>query len=232
MSNEGFKYEDEINNLLKESDLQDRNFRGAKSDSNAPDALLKIGGTNYKVEIKLDLKVDFGQGSLDYDVKKDEWTLGGGTTSSAKQMRDFLTEIGALNKINSSTGWGGQGAPRKFTIPLKQFTQQDVAYDYSHFKDKFLTVNSDAVSNYYDSKDTNYIQIGGYGLYYMKSDPAKLGVPKFIPNLRLRIRLKRGGSSPIYNYRFTTALQATSLVKSNFDLEDKEYLTAISARSK
>jgi hypothetical protein len=66
----------------------------------------------------------------------------------------------------------------------------------------------------------------------MGKNPAKLDVPEFNPTLRLRIRLKRGGSTPIYNYRFTTALQATSLVKSSVDLEDVDELKAIKARSK
>ena len=66
----------------------------------------------------------------------------------------------------------------------------------------------------------------------MGKDIAKLGVPKFNPKLRLRIRLKRGGSIPIYNYRFSTALQAVSLNKSDIDLENIKDLTAISARAK
>jgi hypothetical protein len=46
--------------------------------------------------------------------------------------------------------------------------------------------------------------------------------------------LKRGGSSPIYNYRFTTAIQAVknSLKKSDSDLDDKDYLKALAVRGK
>jgi hypothetical protein len=66
----------------------------------------------------------------------------------------------------------------------------------------------------------------------MGKDAAKLGVPEFNPKLRLRIRLKRGGSIPIYNYRFSTALQVVSLNKSDVDLENIDDLTAISARAK
>jgi hypothetical protein len=46
--------------------------------------------------------------------------------------------------------------------------------------------------------------------------------------------LKRGGSNPIYNYRFTTAIQAVknSLKKSDSDLDDKDYLKALAARGK
>ena len=38
--------------------------------------------------------------------------------------------------------------------------------------------------------------------------------------LRLRIRTKRGGSNPIYNYRFTTALQVTQKPsRSRYDID-------------
>ena len=53
----------------------------------------------------------------------------------------------------------------------------------------------------------------------MQDNPAKLPIPQFNPKMRLRIRVKRGGSNPIYNYRFTTALQITDKPKkSNHDL--------------
>ena len=51
--------------------------------------------------------------------------------------------------------------------------------------------------------------------------------------LKLRIRLKRGGSFPIYNYRFSTAIVAVtgSLIKSSGDLDDIEYLKTLRGRS-
>ena len=95
-----------------------------------------------------------------------------------------------------------------------------VRSDYFRFKDGFLTIPSSALHSYYAAKQTYYIQIGGYGLYYMAANPANLPVPQFNPGLRIRIRLKRGGSSPIYNYRFTTALQITSKPpRSKFDID-------------
>ena len=59
---------------------------------------------------------------------------------------------------------------------------------------------------------------------YMKSDPAGIGAPQFLPNLRVRFRLKAGGSGlnsdSYYNYRFTVALQAVSRpTRSTFDIE-------------
>lgn len=230
--NRGIVYESRINKLLKKNKVQKMSFIPAGSDSNAPDAILTLGTKDYKVEIKLDAKVDFGQASLDYDVNKKKWSLGGADTASAIQMREFLDSIGVPKFVNKK--WGPKGAPRKFTIPPAQFKQIDVAHDYKTFKDEFVDIPPSAVADYYNSKNTYYIQIGGYGLYYMGKDIANLGVPEFDSKLRLRIRLKRGGSYPIYNYRFTTAIQAisASLSKSNSDLENEEFLKAIKHRMK
>jgi len=185
------------------------------------------------MEVKLDLKVDFGQGSLDYDLKKDKWVLGGSNTPAAEHMREFLESVGVLKLINSTKGWGGLGPPRKFTVPLSQYKKEDVSYDYQHFTDKYIMISdSDAVANYYNKKKTYYIQIGGgYGLYHMGRDVAKIGTTEFNPKLRLRIRLKRGGSNPIYNYRFSTAIQAISLPKSKVNLDDKDFVKALVARA-
>lgn len=227
--NKGLLYENKINKSLKKAKLQRLTFQGAGSDSNAPDAELTLKGKPYKVEVKLDLKVDFGQGSLDYDKEKKKWVLGGADTDSAKQMREFLEVLGVPRIVNLK--WGRHGIPRKFTVPTSQYTQKDVDHDYSKFTDFFVQVPSDSVAKYYSSKKTYYIQVGGgYGFYWMGQDAAHLGIPKFTVNLRLRVRLKRGGSNPINNYRFSTALQAVSLTKSTADLDDPEYLQALSAR--
>jgi hypothetical protein len=68
----------------------------------------------------------------------------------------------------------------------------------------------------------------------MGKDIAKLGTEEFKLQLKLRIRIKRGGSIPIYNYRFTTAIQAVkgSLKKTGPDLDDNSYLLALAAMTK
>ena len=228
-NNQGFLYENKINRLLKKYGLEDESFQGAGSDSNAPDAMMIVGKKEYKVEVKLDLKVDFGQGSLIYDVEKKKWTLGGADTASGQQMREFLTMIGVPKMVNRA--WGSKGAPRKFTVPLDKYTQKDVAHDYANFRDQFVDVPSDAIAKYYASKNTYYIQIGTRGLYYMGADVAGIGCRPFNPQTRLRIRLKRGGSYPIHNYRFSTALQVISLQASNVDLEDEKDLKLIKANA-
>jgi len=230
MSNKGVLYEAAVNRNMKAAKVEKSNFQPAGSDSNAPDAQLTYNKEDYKIEIKLDLNVDFGQGSLDYDLENDKWILGGAKTPAAEQMREFLTAIKVPSLVNKK--WGPKGAPRRYTVPTSQFKKKDVDYDYLNFKDFFVSIPKDSVAKYYNSKDTYYIQIGGYGLYHMGSDPANLGTKEFDLELKLRVRIKRGGSLPIYNYRFTTAIQAVkgTLTKTTDDLDDKEYLKALNSR--
>ena len=150
--------------------------------------------------------------------KRQEWILGGAKTAAAEELRSLMRAVGIEAFANKE--WGPKGPPNKGTIDNKDFTQEMVSSDYRRFTDRFLTIPSSALWSYYGAKSTYYIQIGGYGLYYMAANPAGLPVPQFNPGLRIRIRLKRGGSSPIYNYRFTTALQITSKPpRSNYDID-------------
>lgn len=222
---QGFLYEQKINKILKDKGMQPATFMSAGSDPNAPDGVFLYKGKEYKLEIKLDPSADFGQGSLDYDLSNKKWILGGAKNAAGEEMRQLLSMVGADDAANKE--WGKHGAPNKFLIDTKNFTKGHVEMDYKNFKDFFITVPIDSVANYYASKQTFYIQVGGgYGFYSLKSDPAGLGAPKFSPTLRLRVRLKRGGSFPINNYRFTTALQVASKpARSKFNLEsDKTFI--------
>jgi hypothetical protein len=232
MSNKGFLYEQTLNQKLKNYKVQSKSFQGAGADSNAADAEININSKSWKVEVKLDTKVDFGQGSLDYDIKNKKWILGGAKTASAQEMRDFLSSIGVLKIVNKMWSFSIKGIPRKFTVDTASFTKKDVENDYKKFTDFFVDIPSDAVARYYNSKSTYYIQIGGgKGLYYMGSDPAGIGCNELTLRLRLRVRLKRGGSNPLNNYRFTTAIQAIagSLKQSNIDLDDIKSLKKLAA---
>ena len=213
---QGFLYEGRIHQKLKAKKLVPPGFTPAGSDPNAPDAMFIYNGQSNKLEVKLDLKADYGQGSFDY--VNGIWRLGGAKTAAAEELRGLMRAVGIEAFANKE--WGPKGAPNKGTIDNKDFTQEMVTSDYRRFTDRFLSIPSKALHSYYAAKQTYYIQIGGYGLYYMAANPAGLPVPQFNPGLRIRIRLKRGGSSPIYNYRFTTALQITSKPpRSKYDID-------------
>ena len=213
---QGFLYEGRIHQKLKAKKLVPPGFTPAGSDPNAPDAMFIYNGQSNKLEVKLDVKADYGQGSFDY--VNGIWRLGGAKTAAAEELRGLMRAVGIEAFANKE--WGPKGAPNKGTVDNKDFTQEMVTSDYRRFTDRFLSIPSKALHSYYAAKQTYYIQIGGYGLYYMAANPAGLPVPQFNPGLRIRIRLKRGGSSPIYNYRFTTALQITSKPpRSKYDID-------------
>lgn len=222
---QGFIYEDKINRILKAAGLEKPSFQGAKTDSNAPDGMLLYQGKEYKLEIKLDPTADFGQGGLGYDPKTKKWVVAGNNPD----MQNFLNAMGATKIVNQR--W--TKSPRKGVVPNEKLTKKDVAYDYANFKDIRVLVNASAINNYYNSKNTFYIQIGkAHGLYYMGKDIAGLGCPEFKPEVWLRMRLKRGGSMPLHNYRFSTALQVKRINgKSTMNLEDPRDIQAMAARS-
>ena len=201
----GFIYEDKIHAKLKEAGVVPKGFTPARSDSSAPDAMFMFNGTSNKLEVKLDLKADYGQGTLDYI--DGVWRLGGANTVEAVVLRELMSSVGIEQFANSE--WGKKGPPFKGRFTKEQFTPEMVTSDYANFANKYKVVSSSLLHNYYASKGTFYIQVGGYGLYYMRSNPLRLPIPQFNPGLRIRIRTKRGGSVPLNNYRFTTALQIT-----------------------
>ena len=220
---QGFLYEGRVFNRLKSKNLVPRGIKPAGPDPSRPDAVFLFNNVPHNLEVKLDLATDYGQGTLDYN---NGWVLGGAQTPAAEEMRSILNAVGTVQFANTS--WGYQGAPNKGTVENKDITEEMVREDYRRFKDKFLSVPLSSLFNYYAAKNTYYIQIGGYGMYYMAGNPGNLPVPRFNGAMKLRIRLKRGGSTPIYNYRFTTALQVIQKpTKSKFDIDSSmDFLAA------
>lgn len=238
----GRAYEDLIYKRLQGMGLVPAGFTPAGSTHDQPDFkfyasvnphntdMMELGG-----EAKLDASADFGQCALDYQDGR--WVLGGATDTAAQEMRSFLRALGVEEKVNRV--WGSAGAPRKLfdqfgnaqTNTGSNMLPNDIQYDQENFKDIRLT-DADAPSmqdlfNYYGSKNTYYIQIGGAGFYYMAADPARLNnspfvaVPQLSGTLRLRIRRKPTGSrNEPWKYSFTTAIQvARKPRKSPIDLE-------------
>ena len=180
----GFLYEGRVFNKLKSKNLVPAGVTPAGPDASKPDAVFKYNNVSYNLEVKLNLETDYGQGTLEYSQGK--WGLGGANTPEADEMRNILNSVGAVQFVNNQ--WGLMGIPYKGTVMNEQFTPEMVRQDYKRFTDKYLNVPLSSLFNYY---------------------AANLPVPQFNGALRLRIRTKRGGSNPIYNYRFTTALQVT-----------------------
>jgi len=231
---QGRAYETKCNKkLLKEGLLPKPLGYYGGSDNTAPDGEFLYKGKTYKVEYKLDMKADFGQATLDYDTKKKRWYVTGKQTTESLQIQELMRGAGVEDLINSNDGWKKFGIPNKFSV-TGRVTKAQAIEDYKTFSNKYVAISKNAVNKYYAKKDTYYIQIGNFGLYYMDKNPADLDVPQFLPQLRVRMRLKAGGSglsgSDYYNYRFVSALQIVSagVTKSKYDIEkDVSFLISL-----
>lgn len=231
---QGRLYEVKCNkNLLKEGLLPKPLSYYGGSDNTAPDGEFIYKGKPYKVEYKLDMKADFGQATLDYDKKKKRWYVTGKATKEGLQIQELMRGAGVEDLINSNNGWKKSGIPNKFAVDGR-VTKSQAKEDYEEFSNKYVNIDRSAVNKYYAEKDTYYIQIGDYGLYFMDKNPAGLDIPQFLPQLRVRMRLKAGGSglagSDFYNYRFTCALQIVTagVSKSKYDIEkDVSFLISL-----
>lgn len=229
VNNKGFLYEEYIFELLKDQNLVPAGFVPAGADNSAPDCKFLWDGKPYNLEIKLDEKADYGQSGLKYNVSSKKWFLDGKNTTQDKTMRENLKQLGVEGFVNSKDAWGSAGVPRLFERKSKneKVTWGDKEYDYKNFPDKYIPINSNTLSSFYNSKKIYYIHIGGYGTYYMGQDPAGMtkftDIQKFNGTLKLRIRKKGSSSSP--NYRFSTALLIDKKPnKSSFDITQSDSL--------
>tara|TARA_Y100000004_G_scaffold58734_1_gene65398 strand:- start:44 stop:835 length:792 start_codon:yes stop_codon:yes gene_type:complete len=229
VNNKGFVYEEYIFELLKDQNLVPAGFVPAGADNSAPDCKFLWNGKPYNLEIKLDEKADYGQSGLKYNVSTKKWFLDGKNTVQDKTMRENLKQLGVEGFVNSKDAWGGAGVPRLFQRKSKneKVTWGDKEYDYKTFPDKYIPIDTNTLSSFYNSKKIYYIHIGGYGTYYMGQDPAGMSrfteIRKFNGTLKLRIRKKGSSSSP--NYRFSTALLIDKKpTKSAFDITQSDSL--------
>ena len=202
--NNGQLYEIQLNAKLVEDGLSPVGFRAAGNGS-GPDAAIMYDDKEIKIEIKDRIYADFGQSTLKYNMETLRWELTGRKTAAALSMQEMLRSYGVDEFANKV--WGAYGAPRKTSVPRKQFTREDAEYDMVTFQSHFMGIPQEVMHNYYRTKDTYYIQVGGYGFYHLHSDPLNLGTPQFDAKMQTRIRRKSGGNSKgIGNYRYSTAL--------------------------
>jgi len=220
---QGYLYEKKCNTLLDKAGLLPKslNLYGG-SNNTVPDGEFKYKVNqryvNFKIEYKLDITADLGQASLDYNMKTKKWIITGKNTPEAIEIQKLMIAAGVETMINSAEGWGSLGPPNKYKVSAvdkkTKVTKKQAEDDYKNFSNKFIVIKKGAVNKYYAAKHNYYIQIGEKGFYYMQSNPADLDIPRFNPDLRVRVRLKAGGSglqgSDYWNYRFSVALQAVN----------------------
>ena len=151
--NRGTIYERQLCDKMKAAEVVSESFQPAASDSTAPDIVFQTSkNANEKLEVKLDLKTDFGQGSFNF--VNGQWVLGGARTTAADEMRRILTNADATGiatrEWGTETPWrdmpgvGGKNG----TLTVEQARE-----DYDNHPDKFISVPTSVVFDYFADKD-------------------------------------------------------------------------------
>ena len=234
--NVGFLYENKLFSQYKDAGLVPSGFTPAGANNATADLKLFTNqyhrgqdpkfGKDIGIELKVNADADFGQASLKHSGG--QWYLDGKNTTEAIEMRKQLSNMNVISDINMI--W--KAKPKLFNYAKStQVSQADASFDLENFKSSYITGSKflNAFAAYYSSKNIHYIQIGGYGLYSLNSDPNNLSIIGVKPisqsgaSMKLRIRTKTEGgkNGKPFSYRFSTALMLDRPPRpSGFDLDD------------
>lgn len=203
--NLGQVYEKKIQDILESRGLLPGDLCGN-------DAGFKHHGMDFFVEVKNRTASDFGQ-------KKLTWTKQKGWEWSEKDIiTDLYDKLGVIRYIDKNF------VPRRYTVSANSISMLDKRHDQQQFEKRGIILdNPRYLYEFYARKNCYYIQIEDRGLYHLKNDIANLIVPRFMPELTLRLRAKTHQSIPIYSYSFFAVLQTQTnrMAKSLYDLEEK-----------
>lgn len=203
--NRGHQYEDIIRDLLRRRKLLPDTLCGN-------DAGFTHNGAPYYVEVKNRTAPDFGQKGLLWN------SASGWRWRRDDIITDLYNHLGVIGLISSNF------IPRRYSVPEGSLTPQDRSHDQKQFERSGIALkNVNYLYEYYARKQCFYIQVEGLGFYYLKQDVAGLNVPRFEPELTLRLRAKTHHSFPIHKYSFFAVIQAKTnvLLPSVYDLEGK-----------
>lgn len=211
---QGFQYEVNAAKLLKPLGFVPKNFVPAGAGHNQPDLMLEHKKKKAGCELKI-TAASAGSLVLKYDGndKKNPWKFGDiKKEDDEKQfIADLAEEVGLFDIIKKK--W--KDVPFKREKDLlwestagKLTPQQRYERDRDTFEDIRGEIPATKIEQYYNRKDTYYVNVGTHGFYLMgRKNPLQLkDVPMFGASAkatyRARVQYKGGG-----NYQFTFEMQ-------------------------
>ena len=202
---QGFEYERNAINFLTPLGLCDGKFAGASHDR--PDIMLVVRGQESGCELKISPTAGGSLVIKAYANSKPHWRFG--TIEHDETEKQFLADLakqsGVLNKINQkwqtpifnvsdrTREWERQ----MLKIPLRERYDMDL----KTCPDIREPLNADAMTKYYNLKNTYYINVGTHGFYLLgNKDPLGLNdrlktvglplIPKFEDHCRITARVR------------------------------------------
>lgn len=202
---QGFVYEENATKYLKKFNLSDGITAGASH--TRPDLMLTVRGKAEGCELKISPTAGGSLVIKAYAYSTPHWRFGevDHDETEKKFLMDLAIKSGALAEVNRrwdtpiyniadrTKDWERQ----MLKIPLKQRYDQDL----KTCPDIKLVLDSKAMSDYYNLKNTYYINVGTHGFYLLgNKDPLGLNerlrgvgkpiIPKFETHARLTARVR------------------------------------------
>ena len=225
MAQQGFQYEKNAATVLKDLGFCPQNFQPAGAGHNQPDLMLLYKNQTAGCELKI-TAASAGSLVLKYDIKNksNPWSFGNIKSDEEEKIfiRDLAKEINLFEVIKKQ--WK--------EIPFKRdkddlwlatagtlTARQRYERDLKNFPDIKGEIAASKIENYYNKKDTYYVNIGTHGFYLMgNKNPFDLkGVPTFGNSAKAiyRARVQYKGSD---TYQFTFEMQFSMKNKSPYNI--------------
>jgi len=211
---QGFLYEKNAAMELKKFGLVPKSFVPAGAGHDQPDLMLEYKKKKAGCELKI-TAASAGSLVMKYDIqdKKNPWKFGDIKKDDEEKMfiKDLADEVGLFEIIKKQ--WKQIPYKRekddKWEATAGKMTpQQRYERDRDTFKDIRGEIAASKIEQYYNKKDTYYVNVGTHGFYMMGTkNPLKLvDVPIFGKSAKAtyRARVQYKGSG---NYQFTFEMQ-------------------------
>jgi hypothetical protein len=222
---QGFQYEENAAKILKPMGLVPKDFKPAGAGHDQPDLLLLYKNVESGCELKI-TAASAGSLVLKYNSKnkKSPWGFGDIKAGDDEKMfiKDLADEVDLFKLINKEWKeipfkrdkdklWEATAGKLK---PKERYER-----DRDTFKDIRGEIPATKIEEYYNKKDTYYVNVGTHGFYMMGTkNPLKLkDVPTFGNSAKAiyRARVQYKGSD---NYQFTFEMQFSMKSKSKYNI--------------
>lgn len=219
---QGFQYEINAVNLLKPMGFVPQNFQPAGAGSDQPDLMLKYKNKEAGCELKI-TAASAGSLVLKYDSAKKKWGFGDVKDDEEKhfivQLADQIKLFDLINKQWNEIPFKRDKDKLWEATAGKLEPKKRYERDRDTFKDIKGEIPASKIEEYYNKKDTYYVNVGTHGFYLMgNKNPLKLkGVPTFGQSAKAiyRARVQYKGSD---NYQFTFEMQFSMKNKSPYNI--------------
>jgi len=171
--------------------------------SNLPDLVLLYDDTEIRVEIKMDIDAQMGGGSYNYDKKTGKFYASEKTViDSGIHEMIMKTLKGKKTALDKLLLYAKKNAPKVLSESINGLPLTAPRELWDELRDEAflrplngkIEVGVDFLHDHYAKKKCYYIQIGGYGLFYLKENPLNLPIPQLNTAMNLELRLGAAGS--------------------------------------